>query len=439
MKTILLTIALGMLSMSVFAQGKFGATPEDSTECVKNLSLYIEFYKQKNYADAIGPWREAVKICPASRKSLYINGSKMLKDFLKKEEDEAKKMELYKELMNLYDTRVVHFQQRGYVRGRQGADMMKYDKKNIRPAHDTLKVAFDLQGNKSEPGAVVYYFRSMFLLVRKKEEPEEKLFSLYDDVMKVVKFNLDKNKENEKATKGWTQVETNINQMFEKVATCEQMIPLFSKQFEAEKDNVDKLKQWLKLMDKRDCSDDPFYLKVAIRLNELEPSAEGAYAIGTSQSKEKKCGEAVKKFSQAYELAEDDEMKVRAAMAAAKCYFNLRQLSSVRAWCNKALAVNASLGEAHILIGDAYSASAKNSECGDNECTKKGVYWVAVDRYQKAKSVDPSVAETANKRIAQASGQFPKQSDCFFHSIAEGSSYTVGCWINETTTVRVIQ
>ena len=45
---------------------KYGETPEDSVECIMNLSLYTEFYKQwkssgyKNVSvdDAIGPWRQ---------------------------------------------------------------------------------------------------------------------------------------------------------------------------------------------------------------------------------------------------------------------------------------------------------------------------------------------------------------------------------------------
>jgi len=50
--------------------------------------------------------------------------------------------------------------------------------------------------------------------------------------------------------------------------------------------------------------------------------------------------------------------------------------------------------------------------------------------------VDGSVAATANTKITNAKGHFPKKQDCFFESMNDGDSYTVGCWINETTTVR---
>ena len=35
---------------NAFAQGKYGA---DSAECIKYLSYYQEYYKQKNYDDAL--------------------------------------------------------------------------------------------------------------------------------------------------------------------------------------------------------------------------------------------------------------------------------------------------------------------------------------------------------------------------------------------------
>ena len=38
------------------AQGKYGA---DSAECIKYLSYYKEYYKQKDYDDALRNWRKA--------------------------------------------------------------------------------------------------------------------------------------------------------------------------------------------------------------------------------------------------------------------------------------------------------------------------------------------------------------------------------------------
>jgi len=54
----------------------------------------------------------------------------------------------------------------------------------------------------------------------------------------------------------------------------------------------------------------------------------------------------------------------------------------------------------------------------------------------KAKAVDPSVEELARTKINTFSQYFPLKETTFFYDLAEGDSYTVGCWINETTKVR---
>ena len=44
--TIFATLVLALSSTSAFAQGKYGA---DSANCIKYLSFYKEYFKQKSY------------------------------------------------------------------------------------------------------------------------------------------------------------------------------------------------------------------------------------------------------------------------------------------------------------------------------------------------------------------------------------------------------
>ena len=64
-------------SITLSAQGKYGP---DSTECIKYLSYYTEYYKQKNYESAIPNWRKAYKYCPpTSRYSLLSDGTTLVR------------------------------------------------------------------------------------------------------------------------------------------------------------------------------------------------------------------------------------------------------------------------------------------------------------------------------------------------------------------------
>ena len=47
-------IVMALSSTSVFAQGKYGA---DSANCIKYLSFYKDYFKQKSYNEALPNWR----------------------------------------------------------------------------------------------------------------------------------------------------------------------------------------------------------------------------------------------------------------------------------------------------------------------------------------------------------------------------------------------
>ena len=78
----ILTCALLVSVLSAGAQAKKYDYGVDSVNCVKNLSLFNEFIKQKAYAESLEPWRRCIEICPKSRKGLYTNGAKMFKGLI---------------------------------------------------------------------------------------------------------------------------------------------------------------------------------------------------------------------------------------------------------------------------------------------------------------------------------------------------------------------
>ena len=88
-----------------------------------------------------------------------------------------------------------------------------------------------------------------------------------------------------------------------------------------------------------------------------------------------------------------------------------------------------------MLIGKLYASSGPL--CGPGRgWDSQIVTWPAIDKWQYAKSIDPSVAEESDKLVRQYWQYMPKKEDIFFRQIAAGSSVRVGCWIQENTTVR---
>ena len=100
-----------------------------------------------------------------------------------------------------------------------------------------------------------------------------------------------------------------------------------------------------------------------------------------------------------------------------------------------ALELKPSWGKPMILIGDIYAAASK--DCGSNAYEQGMVFSAAIDKFIQAKKIDISVVNAANKKIATYSKYLPSKEDAFFSGAEEGSVFQVGCWINESTKVRL--
>jgi tetratricopeptide (TPR) repeat protein len=122
-------------------------------------------------------------------------------------------------------------------------------------------------------------------------------------------------------------------------------------------------------------------------------------------------------------------------MQLAGIFANQRNFAKARQAANEALSFNPSNGEAYILIAQLYASSANNIF---SEPEKAGlVYLVAVDKLQKARSVDPSVAEKANSLINRYSAAFMDTETAFMMGLKAGETVFISGWIGESTTIRL--
>ena len=60
-KRTVILVGIILFSFSISAQDKFGV---DEQKCKENLSMFREYYKQKNYVDAYTPWIWTFNNCP---------------------------------------------------------------------------------------------------------------------------------------------------------------------------------------------------------------------------------------------------------------------------------------------------------------------------------------------------------------------------------------
>ena len=139
---------------------------------------------------------------------------------------------------------------------------------------------------------------------------------------------------------------------------------------------------------------------------------------------------AAAKYNEALEKETDPEKQ-------ATIYFGLASIegrklgnySKARSLALKAAGLRGNWGRPYMLIGDLYAKSSRN--CGDAFDQRVAIL-AALAKYRYARSIDPEVADEANKRIGSYSKSKPDSSEAFMRKLKAGDSVKVGCWIGET-------
>ncbi len=410
---------------------KYGIDSTTRVNCLINLSLYGEFVKQGNFHDARKPWVKVFTQCPAASLNTYINGAKIYKDFIDNASDPALKKQYLDTLMLIYEKRIELFGRRGYVLGRKAMDYIRYYPDSLDAAYKMLSESVALQQGKSEEIILAIRFQVALQLYAKKELTANDILNMYTESEGYLTNQLAA-KPDDQAIKN---VKDAIEQQFASsdVASCDNLVNLFGPKFKATPDDLDQNKKIVAMLAAKSCKD-PLFYDASEKVYAAEPSASAAFELGKLFETKGDYTKATQYYKEAIDKQTDAKEKSKYYVVLGVLYNReLNDKPAAKGFAYDAIKADATNGVAYLLLGNIY-AGVKN--CGDDDFAKAAIYWLVVDKYNKAKQVDPSLTDEANKLIETYSQYFPRKEDVFFHGLAAGQQYTVGCWINETTTVR---
>jgi tetratricopeptide (TPR) repeat protein len=216
---------------------------------------------------------------------------------------------------------------------------------------------------------------------------------------------------------------------------CKTLTEYYADKVEPNKTNKEFLNEVINALGSVGCSETDLYFTAAEYLYHLEPSAGAAIGLANKSLRDKDYDTALKYYDEAANLEKDKNKASDYMMQLAGIFSNQRNFAKARQAANDALQYNPNNGEAYILIAQLYASSANNIF---SEPEKAGlVYLVAVDKLQKARAVDPSVAGKANSLINRYSAAFMDTETAFMMGIKPGETVFIPGWIGENTTVRL--
>lgn len=421
---------------NIYENPKYGADSASRMECANNLSTMSEFMKINLYNYALPSWQKVFAGCPGSSKNIYLYGIKIYRDKLNKIQDPDIKIRTLDTLMLIYDKRMEHFGQEGLVLGRKGLDLFKYDRKQIEVSYDLLKRSVETSKEVSEPAVMVTLIQLSNALFNAGRIEGQELIDNYLVTTEILETRINSGKSRGQAKKALG----NIEAIFARcgAADCETLIRIFEPKFEQTPDDLEFLKKLTTLLADQDCDDSELFANASENLYKIEPSAQAAYNLAKLFFKKEDFDKSVIYYKEAIGNEEDLVKKAKYQYELGLIQFTkYNDFNQARTLARNSIENNPEWGQPYILIGNLYASSS--SRCGENDFEKSTIFWAAVDKFIKAKSVDISVNEEAMGQINKYIQYFPNVEDAFFYGFEDGQSYTVGCWINENTTVRTRQ
>ncbi len=410
-------------------------------ECTLKYNLFKGNVTTKKYEEAKPDLNWLMDNCSKLSVNIYKYGSKVA--------DKTKDAVLAKKV---YETRLVNFPNKEAAKAH--SDYATFLSKNKLGSDEEifkiLELAYGISPKDMSVKNIYKYFEGV--LNKYKDSDPQKVFDTYDDVVESVGEKLDdynkkispllvkdslgtidaKEKRRLKAytinSKALGQVEGGLDAKLSTIATCERLIPIYTKDFDANKDNGTWLRRAVSRLYNKGCQTDPLFEKLAVRYSEVSPSADACSFVAGILEKNGKKAEAAKKRKECFDLETDPLKKARLKLREAQ---GTASKSRARALAYEALKFNPNMGKAYLFIASLYAKSANS--CGSDEFEKRMVYVAALNKAQKAQRVDPGCG--AGRYIKSYKGNVPSKKLIFQKGVTSGSSHKINCWVGETVRV----
>lgn len=434
MKKLLIIFSAAMSISYVAAQ------TASSEECLKNISMFTESVKNKQFVDAVEPWEKAYAECPNAHLAIYQQGVKILEWQLSQTKDPQEISKLRDRLMELYDNRIKYFGSNAkyptsWILGEKAVDYIKYspEDKLKENAYGWLETSIKDRQEKSSFAALQNFVLLSMNIYKARPETAEKFISDY----MMVSECLDKIAAQGSKMSSYVPASKDyVDHLFVSsgAADCATMDNIFRAKVAANQDNITVLNQVCGFYEKMNCKESEVYFSASLAAHKIAPSAKSASGCAAMCFKNKEFTEAIKYFEEACTLSDNDKDKANYEYMLAYIYYSeIKNYPVARSHARKSAEYDPTSGRASILVAHMYAASKPY----DDPVLNKTVYWVAVDELRRAKQTDPTCAEEADKYIALYSRHFPTTEEIFFQpELGDGKPFTVGGWIGVSTTCR---
>lgn len=423
---------------------KFTDAP-NKDEAETNYVLYRDFLKVKEWDQAFDYWQKVYAVAPAAdgkRNTVYADGIRFHQHFYAATQDEAEKEKHVDRIFELYDEIGSCYQEQEYVAARKSFDLYyKYPKRATREEiYQMAKGAIDADIDKV-PDFIVNPFTSLLVEMYLQEKIDVAEAQKYDARIKEIVANGVEKCEGVgcqrwEIIQGYAPVRLEAFETVQGFYDCNYYLDKFYPDFEEDTTNCDVIRMVYSRLKWGGCEETMEKFKHLVKVGNEECVEETALQKAYQALRDAEYELAIELFEAAADEEEDIVKKSKYLLLVAKVYYShLKRFGKAREYALKAAGARDNWGEPYLLIGQLYASSGPL--CGPGTgWDSQIVTWPAIDKWNYAKRIDPSVAAEANKWIGRYAKYMPSRGDIFQRGLQEGGSFSVGCWIQEKTRIR---
>jgi hypothetical protein len=416
------------------------ANPQPMMEAVSLYQENVKQYKaskdQRYLQEAYPQWKTIVANCPKQSKNLYINGANILKVMIANAKSAEEKTAYIEELMAMYDTRIAKYGEAAKYTAKKANELEEILKEDgLQQYYALYSEAVKIGGDDLEAAYLVKYMEATINYVRAGYAEPTLVVDNYDIASDLLEDELQKNAADSVKAATIRGYIAGVEAAFSPYATCDQLVEIYSKKFEADPENVELLKKITGIMMRKRCTEQDLFFRATENLYRLEPSPATAMRMGQMCISKKQYHDAVKYLNDAIQGVSGKD-KYNAYLFLGYAHTGAKNWSAARTAYNNAAAADATKGEPYMRIALLYASTV--SSASEDNVGGKSAYWAAVDKLQRSKSVEPTEEniEACNSLISSYASHFPSKTDAFMAGLENGKAYRVPGWIGETTIIR---
>lgn len=413
-----------------------------------NYVIYRDFLKRGTYDQAFELWKKVYEVAPAAdgkRTTVFDDGIWFYKRIYSGETDEATKAQYEVSILAFFDEIADCYGKPEWVGARKAFEQYyTFGAKDKTAIYNQFKAYIDKDDLKTQ-AFVFNPFTALLLELHGEGKISNEEAQKYEaKIREIIAHNLATAKPADK--EAWEIVDSYAPIRLEEFETtkgffnCDYISNKYYPIYLENPEDCDNILTVLSRMKFSGCTKESsakyaeIYSKYASKC--VETPEPGPYKLALDCLKNADYNCSIEKLTQAESEATDSNKKAKYNFLKAKIYYaHLKKFSKAREYALKAADQRSGWGEPYLMIGRLYASSGPL--CGSGRgWNSQVVTWPAIDVWNKAKSVDPSVTEDANKLIRKYQQYMPSVEDIFQRQLKEGDAFRVPCWIQRNTTVR---